>query len=169
SLRNDSDAYWSGDARDLAFDLAGATAAVVPAGHGNVTPVARGLVRGFRPAGTELLVESGDATDVLTLDDRLVGRVNGVAATWSPDGGRIAYLRGDTLYASDATGVHEQRLGGIPRPAEDSAGAVWSPGGRELAIATGAGIGIVEVDGSGVRLVAPRDSVNPSWSPDGRT
>ncbi len=81
SLRNDSDPYWSGDARDLAFDLAGATAAVVPAGHGKVTPVARGLVRGVRPAGTELLVQSGDATDVLTLDDRLVGRVNGVAAT----------------------------------------------------------------------------------------
>src|SRR5439155_26979276 len=107
------------------FQCRDPTAVLVPAGPGNVTPVARGLVRGFRPAGTELLVQTGDANDVLTLDDRLVGRINGVAATWSPDGGRIAYLRGDALYASDATGARERRLGDIPRPAEDSAGPVW--------------------------------------------
>ena len=70
----------------------------------------------LRPAGTELLVEGDGATDVLTLDDRIAARINGVAATWSPDGGRIAYLRDDALYVSDATGAHEQRLAGIVAP-----------------------------------------------------
>ena len=168
-LRNDSDPYWSVDAREVAFDLGGATAAVVPAGHGGVTPVVPGLVRGFRPAGTELLVQSGLATGVLTLDRRLVGRVNGFAATWSPDGGHIAYLRDDALYVSDATGSHEQRLAAIVRPADDSTGPVWSPDGRELAIATTAGIDIVAADGSGGRILGPRDGANPAWSPDGRT
>ena len=168
-LRNDSDPYWSADAREIAFDFGDLNAAVVPAGHGNVATVELGVPRGFRPAGTELLVQQSDGTDLFTSDRRLVGRFNGVAATWSPDGGRIAYLRGDTLYASDATGAHEQRLANIERPAEDSAGPVWSPDGRELAIANNGGLAVVEADSSSSRFVGPPDAVNPSWSPDGRT
>ena len=168
-LRNDSDPYWSGDARDIAFDLAGTTAALVPAGHGGVTTMTQGLVRGFRPAGTELLVENDGATDVLTLDDRIAERINGTAATWSPDGGRIAYFRDNALYVSDATGAHEQRLAGILRPSEDNAGPVWSPDGRELAVASTAGIVIVGADGSGSHPLGPPDGVNPAWAPDGLT
>jgi hemolysin type calcium-binding protein/WD40 repeat protein len=169
ALRNDSDPYWSGDAREVGFDLGGATAAVVPAGHGNVTSLAPGLVRGFRPAGTGLLVQRGDATDLVTPARRLIGRFNGVTATWSPDGGRVAYLRGDTLYACDATGAHEQHLADIVRPAEDGAGPVWSPDGREIAIASTGGLAIVEADGSSSRFVGPAGAVNPAWAPDGRT
>jgi dipeptidyl aminopeptidase/acylaminoacyl peptidase len=168
-LRNDSDPYWSPDARQVAFDLGGLNAALVPAGHGSVMTIEGGMVRGFRPDGTELLVEARGATDLVTPAGGQLGRVNGIAASWSPDGGRIAFLRGDTLYVSDPTGAHEQRLGVVVRPAEDGAGPVWSSDGRELAIANNGGLAVVETDGSSSHIVGPPDAVNPSWSPNGGT
>ncbi len=169
ALRNDSDPYWAPDARGIAFDLGGSVAAVVPPGHGGVTTIEKGVVRGFRPGGTELLVEVAGATDIVTADGRRLGRVNGTAASWSPDGGRIAYVRDSTLYVSDSTGAHEQRLAAAPRPVDDIAGPVWSPDGRTIAIATAAGLAVVAVDGSGLLVAGPPGALDPAWSPSGTT
>jgi dipeptidyl aminopeptidase/acylaminoacyl peptidase len=169
-LRNDSDPYWSSDAREVAFDLDGSNAATIAAGHGGESPVAAGFVRGWRPGGAELLVQIGSLTEVLTPDRRRLGTVNGNSATWSPDGGRIAYLRNGALYVSDATGAHEHRLADrINRPADDTAGPVWSPDGSRIAISDTVALLVVRTDGSGSQLAGPAQGINPSWSPDGET
>jgi hypothetical protein len=172
ALRNDSDPYWSQDAREIAFDLGGHIAAAVPPGHGAVSVITQGLVRGWRPGGAELVVEINAGTFVMTADGRFIGGLNGTVATWSPDGGRIAYLRDGFLYASDSSSAHEhQLLGPVARPSWDSAGPVWSPDGKEIALATTEGLRIVESDGSGshIAFAGANQSVNPSWSPDGAT
>ncbi|MDX6442721.1 MAG: hypothetical protein QOE43_2450 [Gaiellaceae bacterium] len=175
SLRNDSNPYWSSDARTVAFqsETNGFNkVGVVAAGHGPTAWVGPGVPRGWRPGGAELLVESGAATTVETSKGSRLSYVNGTTATWSPDGGRIAYLRDGSLYVSDATAAHERQLfGQTSRPSADSAGPVWSPDGSEIVIATAQGLRIVEADGSGSRIVfgGTTDAVNPSWSPDGRT
>jgi hypothetical protein len=175
AVPNDSNPYWSWDARTVAFQRE--TSGVnevggVPAGHGPADLIGPGVPRGWRPSGTELLVETGGATSVETSDGHQLARVNGTTATWSPDGGRIAYLRDSNLYVSDSTAAHErQLLGPTGRPSSDSAGAVWSPDSSEIVIATTAGLRIVKVDGSGSQIVlsGATENVNPSWSPDGRT
>ena len=174
-LRNDSNPYWSSDARTVAFqrETGGFNeVGVVAAGHGPTAWVGPGVPRGWRPSGTELLVESGGATFVEASGGRQLAYLSGTSATWSPDGGRIAYLRDGSLYVSDSTAAHEQQLfGQTGRPSADSAGPVWSPDGSEIVIATAEGLRIVEADGSGSRIVfgGTTDAVNPSWSPDGKT
>jgi dipeptidyl aminopeptidase/acylaminoacyl peptidase len=175
AIPNDSNPYWSWDARTVAFqeETSGVNeVGVVAAGHGPAGAVGPGVPRGWRPSGTELLVETGDATTVEASDGRRLSRVNGTAATWSPDGGRIAYLRDGSLYLSDATAAHERQLfGQLGRPSADSFGPVWSPDGSEIVVATAEGLRIVEADGTGSRIVfgGTTDAVNPSWSPDGQT
>ncbi len=174
-LRNDSNPYWSSDARTVAFqrETGGFNeVGVAAAGHGPTAWVGPGVPRGWRPGGTELLVESGSATIVEASDGRQLAYMNATSATWSPDGGRIAYLRDGSLYVSDSTAAHERQLfGQTGRPSADSAGPVWSPDGSEIVLATAEGLRIVEADGSGSRIVfgGTTDAVNPSWSPDGKT
>jgi Tol biopolymer transport system component len=89
---------------------------------------------------------------------------------WRPDGARIAFTRGSTLYLMNADG------GGLtPVPAAGSAASPdWSPNGSTLAFTCQVDDGnddicVMNADGSGlVRLTADtaRD-VRPAWSPDG--
>ncbi len=167
-LRNDSDPYWSSDAREVAFDLGGASAATVAAGHGGVSTIALGLARGWRPGGAELLLETGPLTEVRTSDHRVLGVLNGDSASWSPDGGHVAYLRAGALYVSDAGGTQERRLLGFDRASEDTEGPVWSPDGTQIAVATSGGLAIVAADGSASRLAGPTGSIDPSWSRDNK-
>ena len=108
---NDSLPYWSWDARQLAFQRESPRAdnghvLFSAAGHGEETDVVgAGRARGWRPAGGELLVQSGGLTTVRDAADRQIGSVPGTDATWSPGGGQIAYLQGDALYVADATGA----------------------------------------------------------------
>jgi hypothetical protein len=146
------------------------------AGHGDETDVVgTGRARGWRPAGNELLVQLGGLTAIRDAADRQIGSVPGTDATWSPDGGKIAYLQGDSLYVADATGANPRLLrAGISPPAPDLTGPVWSPDGSEIAIAaatsaTTSAILAVKVDGSEdarVLFDGAGDNVNPSWSPD---
>ena len=174
-LRNDSNPYWSSDARTVAFqrEIGGFNeVGVAAAGHGPIARFGPGAPRGWRPGGTELLVESGGATFVEASNNAQLAYVNGISATWSPDGGRIAYLRDGSLYVSDSTAAHERQLfGQTNRPSADGAGPVWSPDGSEIVLATAQGLRVVQADGSGSRIVfgVTTDAVNPSWSPDGKT
>jgi len=181
AVPNDSLPYWSWDARQLAFQRESPRAdnghvLFSAAGHGEETDVdGAGRARGWRPAGDELLVQSGGLTTVRDAADRQIGSVPGTDATWSPDGGQIAYLQGDALYVADATGANPRLLRtGISVPAPDLTGPVWSPDGTEIAIsaatsATTSAILAVKVDGSAdprVLFDGAGDNVNPSWSPD---
>jgi dipeptidyl aminopeptidase/acylaminoacyl peptidase len=103
---------------------------------------------------------------------------------WSPDGGEIAFVRGDArgtglfLVHQDGTGLRKLSDivgGGYDAPA-------WSPDGTAIAFSTavyrksysarGREIFIVNADGSGQQRLtegAPRDWIDsaPIWSPDG--
>jgi dipeptidyl aminopeptidase/acylaminoacyl peptidase len=178
---NDSLPYWSWDARQLAFQRQSPRAdnghvLFSAAGHGDETDVVgTGRARGWRPAGSELLVQLGAFTTIRDAADRQIGSVPGTDATWSPDGGKIAFLQGDSLYVADATGSNPRLLRtGISPPAPDLTGPVWSPDGSEVAIAaatsaTTSAILAVKIDGSEdarVLFDGAGDNVNPSWSPD---
>lgn len=56
---------------------------------------------------------------------------------WSPDGRRLAVLRGGLLWVMNADGTRQRRLS--PRPA---AGAAWSPDGRWLAFSSAGCTGV---------------------------
>jgi Tol biopolymer transport system component len=90
---------------------------------------------------------------------------------WSADGRRLAYSCG-SIFTIRADGTHRVR---IPTGRTVTATAPsWSPDGRRIVFATGArrdgrvrsSIYVVDVDGSGLRLLA-RDAASPSWSRDG--
>ena len=185
TVQDDFDPYWSFDARYVAFEREEPPAYerlegvwIVPAGHGTPRRLGAGLPRGFRPGGDELLVQAGRGAEVIAPDGRVVTGFNGSAASWSADGGRIAYFRAGTLYAVSAAGGEERALAtGILRPTFDVSGPVWSPDGRWIAVATSSStlltssILVVAADGSGSRTVftGPNQNVNPTWSPDGST
>jgi Tol biopolymer transport system component len=183
TVPNDSQPYWSGDTRLLAFQREAPGSGVqdvytVRAVGGPARWLGPSIARGWRPGGGGLLVEYNGRTAIFDRGGAPTGGVDGVDATWSPAGGRIAYLDGDALDVADATGGHVVRIaGGVHPPSWDTTGPVWSPDGDRIAISSSDGFGdsfivTVAVDGSerGRRVFfGPNQNVNPTWSPDGRT
>ena len=174
AVPNDSQPWWSPNASALAFQrespaLAGSDVFFTPAVRGpEIDILGAGRPRGFRPGEGELLVELGNATTVRDAQDRVLATVAGTDATWSPDGARIAYINGDTLWSADAAGKDLLSLeSGIARPAADVAGPVWSPDGKEIALSTATKLLAIAADGSGSRSLFDGDNGNPSWSSDG--
>jgi Ca2+-binding RTX toxin-like protein len=166
-LRNDSRPVWSQDARYIAFTIGNSTAGIVPAGRGAPERTLRpGKTRGWRPGGDEFLNQVGSATYIVTSDGRIVSNIGGTFASWSPDGGRLAYVRDGTLYVSAATGQDERRLfGPFALPSWEVNGPVWSPDGSRIVIATTDGLRVVNADGTGSKIIfsGENQSVNPSW------
>ena len=97
---------------------------------------------------------------------------------WSPDGRRIAFLRGvrrggawkTDLYVMNADGSEQRNLGGHPVP---WFGYAWSPDGRLIAFTRGRGfeVAVVNADGSGLRDLTHSRTGNffGAWSPGRRT
>jgi TolB protein len=94
-------------------------------------------------------------------------------AAWSPDGSRLAFDRFGTnspftVVVSDSDGSHAHEIA-------VGDGAVWSPGGREIAYENappmkGPQIYLIRPDGSGDRQLSPLrldSALSPAWSPDG--
>jgi Tol biopolymer transport system component len=84
---------------------------------------------------------------------------------WSPDGRKLVFARGDSLFTVDATGKHLKRLFGGPASEPD-----WSPTGDRIIFVrgTGSGAGVIfsiKTDGSDVRRILRGD--DPDVSPDG--
>jgi Ca2+-binding RTX toxin-like protein len=176
----DSNPWWSPKATMLAFQRespgpdSGDTL-FTPSVRGEEVDLAgEGVPRGFRPESGDLLLETGSSTSVRDGSNREIGRVPGIDAAWSPDGLRIAFLQGDALAVSQASGAPVRLLAtGITLPGTDAVGPAWSPDGSSIAIATesptGSSILVVPVDGSAAHVAfdGAGDNVDPSWSRDG--
>ena len=119
-----------------------------------------------RPTGRKIaFVSSGSAIYAMNADGSGQRRLaRGSAPVWSPNGQRIAFLRGGAIYAMKADGSGLRRLvsGGDP---------AWSPDGQRIAFVRGSGnraeIYLVNADGDGQRTDS-RVGRDPAWSPDGR-
>jgi hypothetical protein len=90
--------------------------------------------------------------------------VNGSLPDWSPDGTRIALMRGFNIYVLTLADSSLQQL------TDDGGSAFpdWSPSGNGIAYDTTRGrigIWIMDPDGSGKRWVC--EGWTPDWSPDG--
>lgn len=101
-----------------------------------------------------------------TMNPDGTGRVNlgqsGSSPAWSPDGGRIVYLKdGDDLYVIHANGTGKRSLG------VSGAAPAWSPDGTKIVFATGTGISVINADGTGLVDLTDTPDGGPSWSPDG--
>lgn len=87
--------------------------------------------------------------------------------TWSPDGRRIAFLRGrgarGQLYVVNADGSGLRNLMRIGSPAFSYSHLAWSPDGRTIYF----GRYLISTDGSGARKL-PYIPLIAVWSPDGR-
>ena len=91
----------------------------------------------------------------------------GTAPAWSPDGTRIAFVRGKNVFAIKPDGGDATRLTAIARA---TVGALsWSPDSTRIAVSRGGDIYAVRADGAGeTRLTtSPRPEAQPAWSADG--
>jgi TolB protein len=118
-------------------------------------------------ANFEIYVMNADGTGQRNLT-RDPGRDG--APVWSPDGRKIAFVRGDLfvgdLYVMNADGSGQRKL------ADDAGEIAWSPDGRRLAfVLRDNEIYVMNADGSGQRRLTrtPAYEEHPAWSPDGRT
>lgn len=91
--------------------------------------------------------------------------------TWSPDGRRIAFVRGGQIYVMNADGSGQRDLS-TNRFYDES--PAWSPNGGGVAFHRdddhAGGVGIMRSDGSHQRLLTRDDNDgDPSWSPNGKS
>ena len=127
----DAQVFWE-DPGDLSFERsrAGSVTRTLVVKPGHAARVLRdGTPRGFRPTGGSLLIEQDGRTVVADPSTgALEATLAGVAASWSPDGARIAYLGGGVLHVADRRGGDDRSLAvAVARPADDRTGPVWSP------------------------------------------
>jgi TolB protein len=111
---------------------------------------------------------------VVALDGRIYVQGEAVARgdqpAWSPDGTRLAFVRGGSIYVADDDGRNERRLtrgGSATSPA-------WSPDGARIAFAGARDLFTVAVaTGELARVTRTREpwlgNFAPSYSPDGST
>ena len=198
--RTEGRAEWSPDGRKIAFARAGYPSEIVVMnadGSGKRT-LATGLgpvvwsPDGRKLAFTRVLAEKGRLTPravrfyeiyVMNADGsgqrRLTqNRVSDNDPQWSPDGRRIAFLRGvrrggawkADLYVMNADGSEQRNLGGRPVP---WFGCAWSPDGKLIAFTRGRGyeVAVVNADGGGLRDLTHSRTGNffGAWSPGSRT
>ena len=167
---NDSWASWSPDGTKILFS----STRYDP----SIGACEAGFPHEFR-CPTDIFVMDADGTDVVRLTDDPAGEVMPV---WSPDGGRIAFVREGDL----ATGTYEAIYSMAPdgtdvRQVSSADGGsdfwpTWSPDGFRIAFAAirneDWGIWVVGADGSNEHMILGGTGAgyvdDPVWSPDGR-
>jgi len=99
----------------------------------------------------------------------------GAFPSWA--GSSVAATVGTSLQLLElGADVRRTLIANYVKPTQSNGVAVWSPDGTRLALGvmlnfSEGGIAVVNADGSGFHVIAagPNQSVNPTWSPDGRT
>jgi hypothetical protein len=86
---------------------------------------------------------------------RLFAR-GGHSPAWSPEGKRLAYVRGGELWVADADGSRRARL------AEVATSADWAPDGRSLVLERDGMLSVLRADGAGERRLT--SGAEPGWS-----
>jgi TolB protein len=88
--------------------------------------------------------------------------------SWSPDGMKINYIDGRTLYVIDSDGTNKIQIDA----ASPTGGLAWSPDSKKIAYWKYSvnDLYVVNSDGTGKTLIVSADSPGnpPSWSPDGK-
>ena len=134
---------------------------------------------GSRIAFEKAFYEAGEHGDTLRTIDVWTARADGrgrrnvthdgsaASPAWSPDGGRLAFARGNGVFVVRRDGSGKRR---IARRADPTVPA-WSPDGRRIAFAVPGELWIARADGTGERLLARGASsdTHAVWSPDGRS
>lgn len=94
--------------------------------------------------------------------------------SWSPQGNRLAYLKGEGLWVMNLGSREERRLADVAVFSRFTQASVttpsWSPNSREIAfVGPGLKLSVAQADGTGARrLTSGLDrQVSPAWSPDG--
>jgi Tol biopolymer transport system component len=93
----------------------------------------------------------------------------------SPDGARIAFVRGDAILVAGVDGRHARRVTPVDLARQRPASApAWSPDGTRIAFVAGRDLYTVRVADRAVRRLtrSPKPwlgNVTPAYSPDGRT
>jgi serine/threonine protein kinase/Tol biopolymer transport system component len=100
------------------------------------------------PDGSKLLVGelkglSGASTPMWALptlggSPSRLADLQGISGAWSPDGQKLIFTNGTTLYVANADGTGSRKLADLPGPsgtgAVDSTSPAWSPDGQTIAL-----------------------------------
>jgi len=83
--------------------------------------------------------------------------------SWSPNGQRLAFASGGSIYLVDRDGTHLHRLTAGYAPS-------WSPLGDQIAFDRGDGIYLIHPDATQLRKIetGTSNAAHPAWAPDGR-
>jgi TolB protein len=128
-----------------------------------------GLIAYGRTVGTVGVVEAYDPTTGASRD-----LVSGGQPSWSPDGSKLAFVQGETVYVANADGTAARAVGAGSWPS-------WSPDGARLAVSRYDGValpqrpqGVLQLNVIDLATLAEsqlssgsEDVLLPAWSPDG--
>jgi eukaryotic-like serine/threonine-protein kinase len=154
------------------------------------TPFMNTIVQDISPKGTELLVTSSEQElpEPLSRANPLwvipteggkphrLGGLEVLEARWSPDGGRLLYIRGNDVYLAKSDGTGSRKLVSMPSPPYFPS---WSPDGKRLSLSvvdpqtSRPALWELNADGSNLhpRLAGwggePFDC-NGTWTPNGK-
>jgi eukaryotic-like serine/threonine-protein kinase len=140
------------------------------------------LIQAISPDDTKLLVTEPQSADLYTDlplwevplpggSARRVGDVLARAATWSPDGKQIAYIRANALYVIPSEGGESRKLVTLPGPGQFLR---WSPDGKVLRFTLeDKGLWEISADGSHLHgldlgLGDPAAACCGDWTRDGK-
>jgi eukaryotic-like serine/threonine-protein kinase len=163
--------------------------AQVSVAGGDVVPISppspTRFLSNISPDGSDLLLadlpgHTGEgplwAMPVLGGSPRRLGDAVGSDGAWSPDGKKLAYVKGAALYVAGADGTNSRKLISLPGPAF---GPAWSPDGRAIRFTAAdprnnvASIWQVESDGTKLHQILPGWHTQAGeccgkWTSDGR-